>query len=90
MDRCGMDLATSVTEGREGRGERKNTIEAERLLEGMLGCVWLLHNWDLPSQRACQVPVKDWALLMAHFIPSGRNTGSRFKVSMSLEQQRGQ
>lgn len=56
----------------------------------MLSCAWVLHNGDLPPQGPCQAPVRDRALLMAHFIPPGRDTGSWFKVAASFKQQRGQ
>lgn len=84
MALCCMDLAKSITVGREGWGERKNTTEAQRHLGETLGCAWVL-----PPQGPCQAPVRDRALLMAHFIPSGRDTGSWFKVAASFKQQRG-
>lgn len=51
-------------------------------------CVWVLLNGKLPSQGPCQALGKEQALLTAHLIPAGRNTGSWFKVAMSFEQQR--
>lgn len=70
-----------------GGKKRKNTTEAQRHLEETPAVLRALHNWDLPSQglaRSCK------ALLMAYFIPSGRNTRSCFKVAVSFRQQRGQ